>query len=337
MTESPSALTMLLSRHTRRREFVAGLGSVAAWPVVARAQQAAMPVIGYLSAGSPGAFAPRLRAFHQGLNDFGYIEGRNVAIEYRWSGERYDELQAMAADLVHRQVAVIVADGPAVPRAKAATSTIPIVFWLARDPVTSGYVASLNRPGGNLTGVTSLGVELTSKRLELLHKVIPTAGEIALLVNPASPSAQEQSAAQAAAQILGLKLDILYASDEREIDAAFAKLAQRQPARLVITPDLFFLSQTERFAALSLRHSVPAIDQYREFAVAGGLMSYGGSITSFRIVGSYVGRILNGEKPANLPVQQATKIEFFINLKTATALGLTVPETLLATADEVIQ
>ena len=324
----------------RRRNFISLVGSAVTWPLAARAQQPAMPVVGYLSAGSPEAFAPRLRALRQGLTELGYVEGRNVAIEYRWAGEQYDQLPAMAADLVRQKVAVIVADGPAVPPAKAAATTTPIIFWMAGDPVTNGIVASLNRPGGNLTGVTSLGSELTPKRFELLHELVPTAVEIAFLVNPTNPAVDSQTAeaqAQAAARILGLQLNILHASADRDIDAVFATLARRRATGLVVNPDLFFLSRTEQLAALALRHSVPAIYQYREFAAAGGLMSYGGSVTSFRTVGNYTGRILKGEKPADLPVQQATKIELAINLKTAKALGITIPPGVLAIADEVIE
>jgi putative ABC transport system substrate-binding protein len=306
--------------------------------LAARAQQPAVPVIGYLSAGSPEALAPRLRAFRQGLSEFGYVEGRNVTIEYRWAGERYDQLPAMAADLVRQKVAVIVADGPAVPPAKAAATTTPIVFWMAGDPVTNGIVASLNRPGGNLTGVTSQGSELTGKRFELLHELVPTAVEMAFLVNRTNPAVDSQNAeAQAAARILGLQLNILHASADRDIDAVFATLARRRAMGLVIKPDLFLLSRTEQLAALALRHSVPAIYQYREFAAAGGLMSYGDSVESFRTVGNYTGRILKGEKPADLPVQQATKIELIINMKTAKAFGLNFPITLLGRADEVIE
>jgi putative ABC transport system substrate-binding protein len=324
----------------RRREFITLIGgAAAAWPLASRAQQA-MPLIGYLSAGSPEAFAPRLRAFRQGLSELGYVEGRNVAIEYRWAGERYDQLPAMGTDLVRQKVDVIVADGPAVPPAKAVATTTPIVFWMAADPVANGIVASLNRPGGNLTGATSLGSELTPKRLELLHELVPTAVEIAFLVNPTNPNVDRQAIeaqARAAARILGLQLNIMHASADRDIDAVFATLAQRRATGLVINPDLFFLSRTELLAALGLRHSVPAIYQYREFAAAGGLMSYGGSVTSFRTVGNYTGRVLKGEKPADLPVMQIAKLEFVLNLKTAKALGLDVPPTLLARADEVIE
>jgi putative tryptophan/tyrosine transport system substrate-binding protein len=322
----------------KRREFIAGLGSLAAWPLAARAQQPTMPVIGYLSAGSAEIFAPRLRAFRQGLSELGYFEGRNLEIEYRWTGERYDQLPAMAADLVRRQVAAIVADGPAAAQAKAATSTIPIVFWTAGDPVEMGLVPSLSRSGSNMTGVTSLGVELTQKRVELLHEMVPAAKSFALLVNSDGPTAGVLVREfQAAARTLGLEVYVAHAGAERDLNGAFETLSERRPGGLIIMPDLFLLSQTEQLAALALRHAVPAIFQYREFGAAGGLMSYGASLTSFRTVGVYIGRILKGERPSALPVQQVTKLELVINLKTAKALGLTIPETLLATADEVIQ
>jgi putative ABC transport system substrate-binding protein len=333
----------------RRREFITLVGSAAAaWPLVARGQQAGtsrtqqlvMPVVGYLSAGSPEASSPRLRVLREGLSEVGYVEGRNLAIEYRWVGDRHDQLPAMAADLVRQKVAVIVADGSAVAAAKAATTTTPIVFWLAADPVASGLVASLNRPGGNVTGVTNMGAELTPKRLELMHELVPTAVEIALLVNPTNPLIDSQTAeaqAQAAARKLGLQLNILHASTDHDIDAALTTLVGRQPTGIVINPDRFFQSRAGQLAALAIRHSVPAIYHYREFAAAGGLMNYGGSVTSFRTVGNYTGRILKGEKPTDLPVQQATKVELIINLKTAKALGLTVPITLLGRADDVIE
>jgi putative tryptophan/tyrosine transport system substrate-binding protein len=335
---------MLLGRRRRgdpmkRRDFIVGLGSAAALPLTARAQQKPVPVVGYLSAGSPEVLATRLRAFHQGLSELGYVEGRNVAIEYRWAGEQYDRLPAMAADLVRRQVAVIAADGPAIPQANVATSTIPIVFWTAIDPVASGLAASLNRPGGNLTGVTSLGAEVGPKRLELLREIVPTATIAAVLVNPTNPLAEALSRnLQAAAGTLGLQLHVLHASSERDFDAAFATLVELRAGGLVITPDLFFASRTEQLAALALRHAVPAIFQYREFAAAGGLMSYGGSMTdAVRLAGVYTGRILKGEKPSDLPVQQVTRVELIINMKTARALGLTFPLTLLGRADEVIE
>ena len=256
-----------------------------------------MPVVGFLSSESPDGYADRVRAFRQGLSETGYVEGRNVAIEYRWAEGHYDRLPAMAADLVRRQVAVIVANTPAAPAAKAATTTIPDRLF-GGDPVAAGLVASLNRPGGNLTGVTTLNVELGPKRLELLHELVPTATVIALLVNPTNPNAETLSRdLQAAARTLGLQLHVLHASTERDFDTAFATLAQLRAGALVIGPDAFFNSRSEQLAALAVRHAVPAIFQYREFAAAGGLMSYGGSITdAYRLVGVYTGRILKGEK-----------------------------------------
>ena len=320
----------------RRREFIAGLGSAAAWPVVARAQQPAMPVIGFLNSGSPGSNLP---AFRQGLKEAGYVEGQNVAVEYRWANGQYDRLPAMAAELVRRQVAVIVCNIPAVLAAKAATATIPIVFTTASDPVQLGLVASLSRPGGNLTGATQFGVEVTPKQLELAHELVPTATVIAVLVNPTNPiSANVLGELQAAARILGVQLHVLHASAERELDTVFASLGQLQAGALVIGPDPLFVARSEQLAALALRHRVPTISFIREFVAAGGLTSYGGSNPDmYRIAGVYAGRILKGEKPSDLPVQQTTKVEMIINLKTAKALGLTIPETLLATADEVIQ
>jgi putative ABC transport system substrate-binding protein len=325
----------------KRREFITLLGGAAApWPIAARAQQAATPVIGFLNSASPGPYAPFVAAFRQGLSETGFIEGRNVTIEYRWAEGQYNRLPAMAADLIRRQVTVIAAGGaPAAPVAKASTTTIPIVFSIAGDPVEIGLVASLNRPGGNLTGVTNLAVELVPKRLELLRELVPTATIIAALVNPTSPYAESQSRdLQAAARTLGLQLHILHASTEREFDGVFATLVQLRAGALAISTDVFFNNPSERLAALALRYAVPTIYQNREFAAAGGLMSYGGSnIDSYRLVGGYTGRILKGEKPADLPVQQATRVELVINMKTAKALGLTFPLTLLGRADEVIE
>jgi putative tryptophan/tyrosine transport system substrate-binding protein len=312
-----------------------------AWPLAARAQQAAMPVIGFLNSSSPDADGDRMRAYRRGLSEAGYVEGRNVTIEYLWADDHNDRLSSMAADLVRQRVNVIVTGGtPATLAAKAATATIPIVFVLSTDPVQAGLVASLNRPGGNLTGVTGLNVELAPKKLELLHELLPSATILGLLVNPTNAIAAESEArtVQAAARTLGLQLHVLRASTERDFDSAFASLAQLRAGALVIGSDLFFTSRSEQLAALTVRHAVPSIYQFREFAAAGGLMSYGGSITDWgHQAGIHTGRILAGAKPADLPVQQATKVELFINLKTAKALGLTVPSTLLVTANEVIE
>jgi ABC-type uncharacterized transport system substrate-binding protein len=324
----------------KRREFITLLGgAAAAWPIMARAQRPEIPVVAFLNGGSPDGYAPMVAAFHQGLKDTGYVEAQSVRIEYRWADGQYGRLPAMAADLVHRQVAVIVTNSPGMLAAKAATTTIPIVFTTSGDPVELGFVASLARPGRNITGVTQLNVEVAPKRLELMHELVPTAIIMAVLVNPAYPSAEIQSRGmQAAARTLGVQLHILRASNERDIDDAFATLAQLRAGAFVISSDPFFNSRAEQFAALALRHAVPTIFQYREFAAAGGLMSYGGSIIdSYRQAGVYTGRILKGEKPADLPVQQSTKVELIINLKTAKALGLEVPRTLIARADEVIE
>jgi putative ABC transport system substrate-binding protein len=324
----------------RRREFIALIGGAAAWSLAARAQQAAMPVIGYIGSG-PEADVNRLRAFRQGLQESGYREGENVVIEYRWADDHYERLPSLAADLIQHQVALIFAGGiPAALSAKAATKSIPIVFSVAGDPVELGLVASLNRPGGNLTGVSTLSVELGSKRLELLHELIPTASLIGLLVNPANPNAEILSRdAQTAAGILGLQVQVLHATSEHDFDAVFANLRRLRAGALVITNADLFNSRGEQLGALSARNAVPTIFQFRGFVAAGGLMSYGASNqnSSYRLVGSYTGRILKGEKPADLPVQQATKIELILNLKTAKALGLAVPQSLLARADEVIE
>jgi len=326
----------------KRREFITLIGGMAAmWPLAARAQQAAMPVIGFLSSTSPEVYASRLRAFTQGLKEEGYIKGQNVAIEYRWAGDDDDRLPVLAAELVHRQVTVIVAGGSgASAAAKAATATIPIVFETASDPVTFGLVASLNRPGGNLTGVTNLNVEVAQKRLELLRELLPAATIIAVLVNPSAPTITEQFTRdlQAAAPALGLQLRFLHASTDRDLDSAFEALGQLRADALVIGPYQFFNSRMERIGALSLRHAVPTIFLYRKFVAAGGLMSYGADeAETFRLVGNSTGKILKGANPGDLPVQRATKVELIINLKTAKALGIAVPLALSGRADEVIE
>jgi putative ABC transport system substrate-binding protein len=324
-----------------RRTIMSLLGGAAAWPIAAQAQQAAMPVIGFLNSGSPDADRDRVRAFRQGLSETGYVEGRNVTIEYLWADDHNDRLPAMAVDLVRRGVNVIVTGGtPATLAAKAATTAIPIVFILSTDPVEAGLVASLNRPGGNITGVTGLNVELAPKKLELLHELLPSAASVALLVNPSNTVATEKETrtVQAAARVLGLKLHILQASTERDFDAAFTKIAQLRVEALVIGSDLFFTSRSEQLAALTVRYAVPAIYQFREFTAAGGLMSYGGDFADWgRQAGMHTGRVLAGAKPADLPVQQATRVELFINLKSAKALGITVPLPLSGRADEVIE
>ena len=325
----------------KRREFITLFGSAAAWPLAARAQQPAMPVIGFMNALSPERRASQWAAFRQGLRETGYVEDQNVKIEYRWAESRYDRLPAMAADLVRRQVAVIAATStPAAVAAKAATTIVPIVFETGGDPIRLGLVASLNRPGGNVTGVTQLAEEIAPKRLELLHELVPTARVIALLVNPADPALAGSSTRniEAAAHALGLELHVLHASTERELDAAFTRLSQLRVGGLVIGPDSFLVSRSERLAELALEHALPAVFEYRQFVAAGGLLSYGGSTTdAYRLAGVYTGRILKGEKPSELPVQQGTKIELFLNLKTAKALGITVPLPLSGRADEVIE
>jgi len=327
----------------KRREFITLLGGAAvAWPLPARAQQPAMPpTIGFVGSGSPGLYAERLRAFRLGLKSTGFIEGQNVAIEYRWAEGRNDKLPALTTDLVHRRVEVIVAPTtPSVLAAKAATETIPIVFFVAGDPVDLGLVASLGRPSGNLTGATTLTLEVGPKWLQLLHEMVPNATSLALLINPTSPNLAEAQSKdlQTAARSRGLQLHVLHASTDPELETAFESVARLRAGGLVISSDSFFFSRSAQLATLAARHAVPTIFGFREFVAAGGLMSYGGSLAeSFRWVGVYTGRILKGEKPADLPVQQATKIELFINLKTAQALGLEVPPTLLTRADEVIE
>ena len=324
----------------RRREFIAGLGAAAAWPLTGQAQPT-LPVIGYLGPEAPGPFAGRVSAFREGLAEAGYVEGRNVAVEFRWADGQYNRLPALAADLVGRHVDVIVAPGgaPIGLAAKSATTTIPIVFEMGGDPVALGVVPSLNRPGGNLTGVSSLNVEVGPKRLEILHEVVPAAAVIAVIANPTSPTANSQlKNLQAAASGLGLKLHVLHASTEQEIDTVFERLPQLLAGGLVFTSDPFYANRSQQLAALTARHAVPAVHQSRDFSIAGGLMSYGGSfVQSHRQAGVYTGRILKGEKPSDLPVQLITKLELFINLKTANDLGLKVSPSLLARADEVIE
>ena len=326
-----------------RREFIVGLGSTAAWPLAAGAQRPVKPVIGFLSGQSPDTSAHLVAAFLRGLSETGYAERRDVTIEYRWALGQIDTLPALAADLVSRQVAVIAATAgggtPASLAAKAATTRIPIVFTSGADPVEIGLVSSLNRPGGNITGVTFISAALGSKRIELLRDLVPRASGIAVLSNPNSPIAARQlREVQEAARAVGEHITILNASDIQEIDAAFEMLGQIRSSALLVGADPFFFSRREQFAALTARYAIPALFEDRDFTVAGGLMSYGASVSdAVRLVGVYTGRILKGEMPGDLPVMQPTKFELVINLKTAKALGLTVPETLLATADEVIQ
>jgi putative ABC transport system substrate-binding protein len=324
----------------RRRDFIAVLGGAAALPLAARAQQATMPVIGFLSSASPGPYAPFVAGFHQGLTELGYSEGQNVLIEYRWAEGRYDRLPDLAADLVRRQVAVIAAGGtPAAFAAKAATSAIPIVFDVGVDPVQAGLVAGLSRPGGNLTGIAILTAETSPKLLELSHELVPRAAIVALLINPTNPNVEQHlKALQGGARSLGLQLHVLNATNEGEIEAAFAALVEHRADAVVVPADAFLNARTDQIVALAARHRMPAIYSFSEIASSGGLMSYGISLTdTYRHAGIYTGKILKGAKPADLPVQQVTKLELVINLKTAKALGLTVPDSLLARADEVIE
>jgi ABC-type uncharacterized transport system substrate-binding protein len=325
----------------RRRDFIKALGvGAAAWPLAARAQRTAMPVIGYLAAGNPNSEARLVDAFVKGLGEAGYESGKNARIEYRWAENQYDQLPSMAADLVGREVAVIAATTtPAVRAAKAATGSIPIVFTTIADPVQIGFVASLSRPGGNVTGATLLSVEVGPKLVELLNAAVPSASTMVLLVNPTNPNAETQSRSiKEAALKLGLNLHVLTASIERDFDAAFAKLAELQASALIIGHDVFFNAQTKQLAALTVRDKIPAIYTLSEFAASGGLISYGASRTdAWHQAGVYVGRILKGEKPSELPVIQPTTFEMAINLRTAKALGVSVPLTLIARADEIIE
>jgi putative ABC transport system substrate-binding protein len=327
----------------QRRDFITLLGGAAAtWPLVARAQQPVLPVIGFINVTSARNYTRQLAAFLNGLGETGYVDGRNVKIEYRWAEDRSDRLPTMAADLVQKQVAVIAATSTqAAIAAKAATTTIPIVFEMGADPVRLGLVASLNRPEGNVTGVTQTNIEIAPKRLQLLHDLVPTARVIALLVNPTVPALAEPTTKElkAAARTLGLELHVLNASTERDFDTAFAKLVQLGAGGLVIGPDAFFVSQTEKLAELAVRHVVPAVFEGREFAAAGGLISYGGNAAdAYHLAGIYTGRILKGDKPADLPVQQATtKVELVINLKAAKALSIDVPNALIGRANELIE
>jgi putative ABC transport system substrate-binding protein len=325
----------------RRRDFISLVGGAAAWPLAARAQQPALPVIGFLSSVSPAPWAHLVAAFRQGLAETGYVEGRNVAIEFRWAQGQYDRLPALAADLVHRQVAVLVATGGTMTTlaAKAATTKIPIVFTIGGDPVQLGIVASLARPGGNITGVNIFTSEMGAKRLGLLHQMVPTAALIAVLMNPKNPNAEALSKEiPEAARAVGQQIHTLTASTERDLDAAFKTASQLGAGALLVAADPFFNSRRDYIVALAARHAIPAMYEQREFALAGGLMSYGTNLPhGYRQTGLYTGRVLKGEKPADLPVVQSTEFEFVINLNAAKALGLEVPPGLSASADEVIE
>jgi putative ABC transport system substrate-binding protein len=323
-----------------KRELITLLaGAVTGWPIAALAQQSALPVVGFLGSASPDSYAHLVRAYRKGLSEAGFVEGQNVAIDFRWAESQYNRLPELAAELVRRQVAVITASAlPAALAAKAATKTIPIVFSIGVDPVAFELVTSMNRPGGNVTGLANLSFELIPKQLEVICELVPSV-TVALLVNPTNTNAQPQvKGAQEAAHTRGIKLHILDASTDRDLETVFATLAQLRAGALLIGPDTFLVSRTEQLAALTLRHGVPAIFAFREFPAAGGLMSYGSSVADgYRLVGVYTGRILKGEKAAELPVQQSTKVELTINLKTAKTLGLTVPLTLFGRADELIE
>jgi putative ABC transport system substrate-binding protein len=326
----------------KRREFITLLGgAAAAWPLAARAQQPAVPVIGFLNPASPDAFADRLRAFRQGLKDTGYVEGENVAIVYRWAEDQLDRLPALAADLVRRQVAVIATvTSHSTFAAKAATTSIPIIFSLAEDPVRLGLIASIARPGGNATGINILSGELVAKRLELLRELVPGAARVAVLVNPANATSTETTVrdVELAARTIGLQIQVLNASTSREIDAAFAALARERPDALLVATDTLFTTRRVQMSLQAMRHAIPATYSAREVVEAGGLMSYGSNLTdALRQAGAYTGRILKGAKPADLPVVQASKFELVINHQTARMLGLTVPDKLLVAADEVIE
>jgi len=324
----------------RRREVITLLGGAVAWPIAARAQQAAMPVVGFLNGASPDRYRPMVAAFRQGLEQSGYVEGQNVSVEYRWAEGHYDRLPALAADLVHRQVAVIVTGGtPPAVAAKAATSTIPIVINVGIDPVQAGLIASLNRPGGNVTGIAILTAVLAIKRVEMLHELLRTSTTFAILVNPTSPLTEpELKGVRDAARSLGLELHVLNATTVSEIDLAFARLIELRAGGLVVSVDPFLTSQRQRIIAAAASHSVPAIYGVREFATAGGLMTYGSDLAdAYRQSGIYAANLLKGARPADLPVQQVVKVELVVNLKTAKTLGLTFPITLLGRADEVIE
>jgi len=335
--DPPHAARLLCAR----REFITLLGGAVTWPLAGRAQQAATPVIGYLHSGSAGPYAHLVAAFRQGLTETGYVEGKNVAIEYRWAEGRYDRLPSLAADLVGHHVALIVAQGgdPSISAAKSATATIPVVFTSSSDPVRLGLVASLNRPGGNVTGFWLFTSLLGTKRLELVRQLLPANSLVAVLVNPDNPNARLDTAQlEDAARALGQPISFVRARTETEIDAAFATLAERRVAALLVNTDPFFLARPAQFVLLAARNRIPAIYAQREFVAAGGLISYGASLADgYRQVGIYAGRILKGERPADLPIVQPTKFEIAINLKTAKALGLDIPPTLLAIADEVIE